>query len=244
MSSKTEERSAKEALENLKKLGIKIIAAIVVVALVAGISSMAAGKRVEKKFDDTIADYENQIQVLKDENKRLVRIYTKVITEVDLNLLESEVSELAELATIEYCYTDAGRFSDGKALFGFNIPFLKKSFTAKWEGVIKAGIDLDSVKFEVDEENCVLTVLLPEAKILSHEILNDTIETLDETKNIFYPISVDDVRKFDAASKAEMEKRAIESGILDKARENAENVISKMFYQTPSVYTIEFKDLT
>ena len=103
---------------------------------------------------------------------------------------------------------------------------------------------MDGVKFEVDEENCVLTVLLPEAKILSHEILNDTIETLDETKNIFYPISVDDVRKFDTASKQEMEKRAIESGLLEKARENAENVISKMFYQAPSIYTIQFKDLT
>lgn len=235
--------SAEETLERLKKLGIKIIAALVVVALVAGVSSMAAGKRVDKKYQETVQEYTDKIKMLEDEQEKIVRIYTNVSTEVDLNLLETEISELAELATVEYRYTDAGRFSDGKALFGVTIPFLKKSFTAKWEGVIKAGIDLDGVECEVDEENGVLTVLLPETKILSHEILNDTIETLDETKNIFYPISVDDVRKFDAASKQEMEKRAKESGLLTQARANAENVITRLFYKTPSVYTIQFKDL-
>ena len=38
--------------------------------------------------------------------------------------------------------------------------------------------------------------------------------------------------------------REEESGLLAQARENAENVISRLFYQTPSIYTIQFVDLT
>lgn len=243
MSSKTEERSAKETLENLKKLGIKIIVALVAVALVAGISSVAASKRVDKKYRETVQEYKDKIKTLEDEQEEIVRTYTNVSTEVDLNLLNTKIAEIAELATMEYHYTDAGRFSDGKELFGFEVPFLKKSFTAKWEGVIKAGIDMNQVTYSANEEGHILTIGIPEAKILSHEILNNTIETLDETKNIFNPISVNDVRKFDDASKEEMEKRATESGILDKAQENAKNVIASIFAENPSIYKIQFVNL-
>lgn len=239
-----EERSARETLDRLKRLGIKVAIAALVVILVAVFSGISASKRVDKKYQETVQEYEDEISLLKDEHEKLVRTYTNVSTEVDLNLLTMKISEVAELATVEYRYTDAGRFSDGRQFLGFEIPWLKKSFTAKWDGVIKAGIDMNQVKLTSNEEEHTLTIALPPAKILSHEILNDSIETLDETKNIFNPISVTDVRKFDAASKAEMEKRAEESGLLSQARENAENVISRLFYQTPSIYTIQFVDLT
>lgn len=239
-----EERSARETLERLKKLGIKIGISILVVLIVAGFAGNFASKRVDKKYQEAVKGYEDQIKTLEDEYNKIVRTYTNVSTEVDLNLLNMKISEVAELATVEYRYTDAGRFSDGRQFLGFEIPWLKKSFTAKWDGVIKAGIDMNQVTLTPDEEEHTLTIALPPAKILSHEILNDSIETLDETKNIFNPISVTDVRKFDAASKAEMEKRAEESGLLVQARENAENVISRLFYQTPSIYTIQFVDLT
>ena len=239
-----EERSAKETLARLKLLGIKIGIAALVLILVATFSGISASKRVDKRYQTTVQEYEDQIKSLEDEHNQMVRTYTNVSTEVDLNLLNMKISEVAELATVEYRYTDAGRFSDGRDFLGFEIPWLNKSFTAKWEGIIKAGIDMNQVTFTADESSHTLTIALPPARILSHEILNDSIETLDETKNIFNPISVTDVRKFDAASKTEMEKRAEESGLLAQARENAENVISRLFYQTPSIYTIQFVDLT
>jgi len=42
------------------------------------------------------------------------------------------------------------------------------------------------------------------------------------------PCKVDDVREFDAVSKEAMEQRAIENGILDKAYENAKEIIEKL----------------
>ena len=65
---------------------------------------------------------------------------------------------------------------------------------------------------------------MPNAEILSHEIDNNSIETLDEKDGLFNPVKVEDVRQFDTVSKDAMEDRAIENGILDKALKNAEDI--------------------
>ena len=49
---------------------------------------------------------------------------------------------------------------------------------------------------------------MPNAEILSHEIDNNSIETLDEKDGLFHPVKVGDIRQFDAVSKAAMEDRA------------------------------------
>ncbi len=69
---------------------------------------------------------------------------------------------------------------------------------------------------------------MPNAEILSHEIASGSIETLDEKDGLFNPVKVDDVREFDAISKEAMEERAIENGILDKAFENAKEIIERL----------------
>lgn len=56
----------------------------------------------------------------------------------------------------------------------------------------------------------------------------DSIETLDQKDGLFNPVKVEDVRTFDSVSQDAMEERAIENGILDKAFENAKNIIRKI----------------
>lgn len=69
---------------------------------------------------------------------------------------------------------------------------------------------------------------MPKARILSHQIDKDSIETLDQKDGLFNPVKVEDVRNFDSISQDAMEERAIENGILDKAFENAKNIIRKI----------------
>ena len=134
------------------------------------------------------------------------------------------------MATVEYLYTDAGKFEDPARLFGKEVPFsfTTKSFIAKWDGVIKAGVDVNEVTVTVREFSKEIIVHIPQAKILSHEISEESIETLDEKNGFFNSIKIDDVRAFDTVSKEAMEQRAIENGILDKAYENAKAIIHKL----------------
>lgn len=85
---------------------------------------------------------------------------------------------------------------------------------------------------------------MPNAEILSHEIDNNSIETLDEKDALFNPVKVEDVRQFDTVSKDAMEDRAIENGILDKALKNAEDIIEKLVNSDvvqEQGYTIKFE---
>ena len=85
---------------------------------------------------------------------------------------------------------------------------------------------------------------MPNAEILSYEIDNNSIETLDEKDGLFNPVKVEDVRQFDTVSKDAMEDRAIENGILDKALKNAEDIIEKLVNSDvvqEQGYTIKFE---
>lgn len=77
-------------------------------------------------------------------------------------------------------YTDAGKFEDPKQLFGKNIPFTTKSFIAKWDGIIKAGVDIGKVTVDVNNLEKEIMIHIPKAQIISHEIDSNSIETLDQ----------------------------------------------------------------
>ena len=237
-----EQKKEVSILVRHKRKLIKLAIIIVVLLLMLlgiffkGYSSATA--KYEKQLDAQA----KQIAELTDEVIR----YTKLTKEVSIDLIESKITEIIELATIEYSYTDAGKFESPKQLFGKDIPFTTKSFLAKWDGSIKAGIKADKIQVELNKKTKEVIISIPKAEILSHEIDEDSVETLDEQDGLFNPVRVDDVRNFDAESQEEMEKRAIENGILDKAFENAKVIIEKLINNEilkEQGYTLKFEEI-
>ena len=181
---------------------------------------------------------------LKEELERLsdpVVVYEEATREVDISVINTDIQNIGELATVEYLYTDAGKYEDAAELFGKEIPLAitTKSFIAKWDGSIKVGVDISKVIAEADKGKKEIIVHIPEAEILSHEIDEESIETLDEKNGLFNKIKIEDIREFDAVSKENMEKRAIENGILEKAFENAKEIIYKLI-NTDLVEELEY----
>ena len=93
--------------------------------------------------------------------------------------------------------------------------------------LVKAGIK-DLTKADVSQDEDTIIIKLPDVEITGIEIDNDSFEKLDESNNIFNPITVEDLNDAQKDLKDKMEAQAIEKGILDIARENAETVISGM----------------
>ena len=167
-----------------------------------------------------------------------------ITTEIDLAVIDAELKEIGELATMKYMYTNAARFTDSKQIKNWNIPFTQKSFIVKWNGEIKAGVDVDGIRTKVNKIEKVLAVCIPEAKILSHDLDEENTELLDEKSGLFNPISVKDKIKFDATMVGEMEQRAVERGLLEKAQKNAEAVILNILEANPAIkgtYSIKFE---
>lgn len=158
--------------------------------------------------------------------------------QITSSLLGQRLSAIQELATQEYHYTNMGRFQNQLDFYGWKVPFTTKSFIVAYDGVIKAGVDLSELQVEVSGKT--ISVTLPEGKILSHDIDEDSLEVFDETKNIFNPIQIEDYTGFTADQKASMEERAISEGLLTAASERARTVVEEFITALPGAedYTI------
>lgn len=211
----------------LAVIGIAVLAVAVVVGAVF-VYKKAYSKAAQEN-QAAISQKEEEIKELENKLDELDKQF-KESQMVTLDSIEMKIQNIGELATVEYCYTDAGKFEDPWKIFGKKTPFTAKSFIAKWDGVIKAGVEVSEITAELDENNKKITIHIPKAKILSHEIDSDSVETLDEKSSMFNKITVEDVRAFDAECKGEMEKRAIQNGILEKAQENAKSIIQNLIY--------------
>lgn len=229
------------------KRKLAIIAAAVALVLLTMVAAWFIGRNQAKQnaaaeimeLKTLLREQKLQIQELID----TPAVADAVSPKINLGIIYSEINEISELATMEYLFTDAAKFTDSKQFKNWNIPFTEKSFILKWNGVIKAGVKLDLVTIEVKEDENKIIVSVPAAEILSYEIDSDSVEVLDEKNNIFNNITVDDKVKFDAATEDAMKQRAIENGLLEKAQKNAENILLRLLQADPAIgsnYTIEF----
>lgn len=155
-------------------------------------------------------------------------------------VLESKIKEISELSTIEYNYTDLGKFENYTDFYGWKVPFTTSKFIVTYDGKIKAGLDLSTAKIEINENNIILTLDKP--KILSHEIDYDSMQVIDESYSIFNKITITQYNSFYKEQAKQIEQKAIENGLLNSAKENAEKFISNLIEQlTNNKYQIEFK---
>lgn len=158
-------------------------------------------------------------------------------TEMSAVVLENRLTEINEFASLTYSYTNMAEFENSKDFYGIKVPFTTKSFIITYDGTIKAGVDL--VQAKVDVSGKKITVNLPAATILSHEIDEDSLEIFDENTSIFNPLKVSDYNTFNKEQKAEMEKKATDKGLLTEAGKKAADAIDDFISQlSGDEYTI------
>lgn len=92
----------------------------------------------------------------------------------------------------------------------------------------------------------VVTVTLPAAEIFSNEVLEDSLEVYDETRNLFNPITIEDYTGFTADQKQSIEAKATENGLLSASAQRAETVVQEFLNMFPGMdhYTLEIKSGT
>jgi hypothetical protein len=155
-------------------------------------------------------------------------------------VLENKLTEIKELATVTYTYTNMAQFESNKEFYGMKLPFTTKKFILSYDGEIKAGIDLSNAEISLIGKK--VTITLPNAKILSHEIDEESIKIFDESKSIFNPFSIKDYNSFRSDQKIEMEKRAESRGLLVEAREKSKETVKSLLRATlPEDYNVIIK---
>lgn len=153
-------------------------------------------------------------------------------------LISQRLADVRELATVEYYYTNMGRFENQLDFYGWKVPLTRKQFIISYDGVIRAGVDLSALAVRVSGDTVFIT--LPQAKILSHEIPEESIEIFDETRNLFNPIAISDYTGFTRDQKVEVEAKAVENGLLTQAAERARAAVESLLGLMPGMggYTL------
>jgi len=137
--------------------------------------------------------------------------------------VENQLQQISQLATVRYSYTNMGQFENSNEFYGIKLPFTTKRFIVAYDGTIIAGVDLTQAKVTITDQKA--TISLPAPQILSHEVDPNSLEVFDETTSIFNPITIEDYTGFQADQQGVMEEKAIQSGLLTQAKDQAETAI-------------------
>ncbi len=139
-------------------------------------------------------------------------------------VVQNQISEIAELATVTYSYTELGQYESSKEFYGTKVPFTTNKFILTYDGVIKAGVDVG--KAQIEEKGGTITVRLPQAQVISHEIDENSVKVFDEKTSIFNQFTVEDYTAFYADQKKSVEEKAISKGLLTEARSQAVKAVT------------------
>ena len=139
------------------------------------------------------------------------------------------IVEQNELVSVSQDYSIVDKQGDSASFFGlFDIPFTDNSFWYRYEGTLKAGVNLETA--EIDAQGNNLTITLDPAYIISNTPDMDSSGVLEERNNVLNPIEVGDVDAFQRWCVEQSEAQAIEGGLLDEAQSEAENQLNQLFY--------------
>lgn len=164
---------------------------------------------------------------------------------IDIKTVEEKLQLVSELITLTYAYSNVAVFSDEKyfSMFGNDIQLFgtKKSFIITYDGVMKFGIDLS--KISISSSDNTITIKLPDAKMFSHEIKEDSISLLDEKSGLFNSFSMNDYTNLMIEQKDTMEMKASQKDVYSQVLLNAESQIELILSSIPGLteqYEIQF----
>lgn len=165
---------------------------------------------------------------------------TKSTAFISSEVIKEQFVEIGEIATEEYYYTEVGTYDNQKSIGDMNIPFTESSCVYSYDGLIKAGIDFTQAEVEKDNLKKLITVTIPESKILSSELNEDSFKIFNEKSSIFNPIKAENINDTNKALKQKAEDEAIRKGLFGRADENAKVLVESFLMSSYDLegYTI------
>lgn len=150
----------------------------------------------------------------------------------------NKIVHIQELALVKHNYVGVIGYNDSKKILNMPVPFTEKYFLLKYNGYIKAGVDFEKIKVDVNEKDKSVHVIIPKAKILDVVIDENSVKVYNESDNAFNPIKISEYNDAIKREKSIMRKDAVNSGILEDANRQAKLAITSMLQE------MGFKEIT
>lgn len=130
-----------------------------------------------------------------------------------------EVLEKSDLSTIRYIYNSYATVNDEETD--------EPKYYVAYEGDIDAGIDFSKIDFDIDKDNKIVTITIPDPKIQSVSVDIDSLDFIFK-KNKYETESVSQ-EAYKKATEDLEKKSKEETEILKLARENAKDAVTGLF---------------
>lgn len=154
----------------------------------------------------------------------------------DASLVQDQIVKIAELASLEYEYSNVIVSETDKniSLPGVSdIKFAEAIRLIEYDGYIKAGSKASEIETSYDEGTKQLVVRVPKAEILENVADTENMEIRDIKDELFsdYPSQkiVEDIN----LEKEKLEKEKVEQGFLEEADKNTEEILTALL-KTPA----------
>lgn len=137
--------------------------------------------------------------------------------------------DIGELDTqVAYC-TVVDVIDDPREIFGVEVPFTKSKYIYSYDVVVKAGLDFE--KMDWKETGGKIKVKMPEVYVTDSYIDEKSGRIYHEEESIFSPITLEEQMLARAELVETGVNDAIANGLYDKAKENAEKMLTSFFKQ-------------
>ena len=238
------DESILERLLHLWKTRKRLILMVAGFAVVLGLfftyrTAIVQRDELKQQMETQSQQMERQNQIIDgltakvNEQEVIIKSSVPVITS---ETLKEKLNAVSELVTQQYVYTNADKYeADQTWVFGWKRPFSSKSILVTYDGTIKAGLDLSQVIIDVDEEQKIITVTLPESKITDNNIPQESITVVEVKNGLFNEVTLDDYNQFISEQKIIMEDRATSRGLLEEANKKARELVMSTLSLLPGI---------
>ena len=206
-----------------------------------------AKKKLQEEYDIAIEEKSGLEQSLHDAMEKIDSMIAEKKVVLDAQEIESQISEISELATIEYRYTNVGVLDEKKQFSFWNqkIPFTGKCAVIVMDGTIKAGIDFPKVKVSTNNVKKTVTVAVPASTVLSNELDEGSMTVVTDEQSIFNKLTQEDHNNLRKQIKEKAQDNVEKSNALSLADERAQLLIKDLIESIPNVkgnYEVKFEN--
>lgn len=161
-----------------------------------------------------------------------------------ISTVEKSIKLSNDLITSKYVYKDANTYENYKQFFGKRVPFTTDKVVFTYKGVVSVGIDISKVKYNLDNDNMTITIVIPNIEIKSNEIDNSSFEYPFESNSIFNATFMSDFTELLATLKHEKEVEVLsDEDFMKQAKMNTEIVLESFLTSADATknYRVIFK---
>lgn len=150
----------------------------------------------------------------------------------------STISQVLDLNTVKYNYSNIIEVKKDKSINDIKIPFTEQSFIIKYEGVINGGIRPEDITI-LENTGKRITVEVDKCRILNHYIDDEKLYVYDIKNSIFNKLDTNDILYDISKYKKEYEDKILKEGFMEEIKENTKsslvNLLKSIGYEEVNI---------